>query len=257
MADSLHTNRWTEASRRHRRHNPLCVYCARAGRITQAEVVDHIIPRSEAPHLMWEPSNWQSLCKRCHDITKQQEEFYGYGSEVDSTGWPVDPSHPANGGQITEQQKFSIPHFLRPSKIPVTVVVGAPGSGKTTYVRKTKKEGDFVIDFDDIREGLCGERYSSDPDVLEDTFAARTAMLRSLANRTTGQAWFIVGAPSQQERAAWLKVLGKKAKLHVMGTSRDECRRRIEADPQRKQYKDALLAKVDAWFRAQKNKIFQ
>ena len=37
------------------------------GRYTKATVVDHIQPHRGDPKLFWDQSNWQSLCKRCHD----------------------------------------------------------------------------------------------------------------------------------------------------------------------------------------------
>ncbi|MGN8738508.1 HNH endonuclease signature motif containing protein [Bilifractor sp. HCP3S3_D3] len=32
-----------------------------------ATVVDHIVPHRGDPKLFWDRSNWQALCKRCHD----------------------------------------------------------------------------------------------------------------------------------------------------------------------------------------------
>jgi len=46
--------------------------------------------------LFFDYENTQSLCKRCHDSTKQAEEKRGYSIHVDEDGWPVDPNHPAN-----------------------------------------------------------------------------------------------------------------------------------------------------------------
>jgi len=43
------------------------VHCQRDGRTNPASVVDHIIPHRGVAALFWDQSNWQSLCKRCHD----------------------------------------------------------------------------------------------------------------------------------------------------------------------------------------------
>jgi len=99
MGDVTSSRRWAEASKRHRANNPLCVFCQRAGRVTAAEVVDHIVPRTVAPQLTWVESNWQSLCKHCHNVIKQRQELYGFHDEIDRSGWPIDPLHPANSGR--------------------------------------------------------------------------------------------------------------------------------------------------------------
>ena len=43
------------------------------GVYTKATVVDHIVPHRGDPKLFWDPDNWQTLCKRCHD--KKTGEF--------------------------------------------------------------------------------------------------------------------------------------------------------------------------------------
>ena len=43
-------------------HNPLCARCGDAG-----TVLDHIEPHGGALRLFWSRSNWQTLCKSCHD----------------------------------------------------------------------------------------------------------------------------------------------------------------------------------------------
>lgn len=47
--------------------SPFCVVCEAAGRIVLADTVDHIRPHRGDQTLFWDPSNHQSLCKRCHD----------------------------------------------------------------------------------------------------------------------------------------------------------------------------------------------
>lgn len=69
--------KWQKARERHLLDSPLCVYCARLGRTTAATVVDHVTPHRGDMKLFWDQTNWQSLCKTCHDTVKQAEESAG------------------------------------------------------------------------------------------------------------------------------------------------------------------------------------
>jgi len=45
---------------------PLAVQAAE-GKIVPATVVDHIIPHRGDQKLFWDQTNWEALCKECHD----------------------------------------------------------------------------------------------------------------------------------------------------------------------------------------------
>ncbi|MGL4573939.1 MAG: HNH endonuclease [Burkholderiaceae bacterium] len=67
-----------------------------------SSVVDHIVPHRGDLLLFWRRSNWQALCKPCHDRTKQTIERGGIESGCDLNGIPTSPRHPwrAQGGGI-------------------------------------------------------------------------------------------------------------------------------------------------------------
>ena len=58
--------------------HPLCVLCKSEGIITSANIVDHVVPHKGDQKLFWNKRNWQSLCKRHHDI-KTATEDGGFG----------------------------------------------------------------------------------------------------------------------------------------------------------------------------------
>lgn len=60
--------RWRKARLMYLRRNPICVECEQEGIAKQAEVVDHIEPHKGDYDKFWNRKNWQSLCKRHHDI---------------------------------------------------------------------------------------------------------------------------------------------------------------------------------------------
>lgn len=70
--------RWIKARATFLRRDPLCRRCKDAGVITAATVVDHVIPHKGDQDVFWDTSNWQPLCKACHD-KKTAIEDGGFG----------------------------------------------------------------------------------------------------------------------------------------------------------------------------------
>lgn len=58
---------WQRESKAFLKEYPLCEECKRNGKYTQATVVDHVVPHRGNDKLFRDKSNWQSLCKQCHD----------------------------------------------------------------------------------------------------------------------------------------------------------------------------------------------
>ncbi|MGJ8522286.1 hypothetical protein R84981_000971 [Carnimonas sp. R-84981] len=92
-AERGYGGKWQKARKQYLQEHPLCTYCQRRGRVTAATVVDHIKPHRGDLKLFWRRSNWQPLCKRCHDIDKAREEAGGMLPGCDADGMPVDPHH--------------------------------------------------------------------------------------------------------------------------------------------------------------------
>jgi len=151
------SRRWTEASLRHRQHEPLCRLCKAEGRIVPAQQVDHIIPVREGVN-PWDETNWQSLCAPCH--LKKSRRDQG----------------------ISER-----------TVRPVTVVYGLSGTGKTTYVRERAKRGDLIVDLDYLFQALSGLSFRDNPECLLPFVAsARDAVYERLQRPSEiGRAWII------------------------------------------------------------------
>lgn len=69
-----YTRRWQKARESFLKTHPLCVRCQAAGHLIPATVVDHIIPHRGDQRLFWDKSNWQPLCKSCHDKKTMTED---------------------------------------------------------------------------------------------------------------------------------------------------------------------------------------
>jgi 5-methylcytosine-specific restriction endonuclease McrA len=86
----------------------------------QATEVDHIVPIAERPDLRLAWWNLQSVCRQCHRWKTARD------------------NHPA---------------MSRPECF---LVVGPPGSGKSTYVEHHRQSGDLVLDYDAIMSAISG-----------------------------------------------------------------------------------------------------
>lgn len=99
---SPYNARWQKARATWLRGHTLCAECQRLGRVTAATVVDHVVPWRGGTAEFWDTSNWQPLCKRCHDRkTSTRDGGFGRAGVVkgcDANGVPLDPKHPWRDG---------------------------------------------------------------------------------------------------------------------------------------------------------------
>jgi 5-methylcytosine-specific restriction protein A len=72
-------SKWVKARAGYLAHHPLCAECERNGMVAAATVVDHIVPHKLDMTLFWDVTNWQPLCKACHDAKTAREDG-GFGN---------------------------------------------------------------------------------------------------------------------------------------------------------------------------------
>ena len=60
---------WQQRRRDWLAENPICAMCGNL-----ASVLDHVVPHGGDVALFWDETNWQPLCKPCHDGEKQRQE---------------------------------------------------------------------------------------------------------------------------------------------------------------------------------------
>ena len=70
-----YTYRWQKARKSYLIRHPYCRECQRNGKLTLANIVDHIIPHEGDQRLMWDRDNWQPLCAKCHGRKNYQESM--------------------------------------------------------------------------------------------------------------------------------------------------------------------------------------
>lgn len=256
-----YNTRWEKARRTYLAAHPLCVMCQGQGRVSAATVVDHIIPHRGDQTLFWDSEkNWQALCKKHHDGEKQSEERLGYSLNVGQDGWPIDPQHPANSGKKPKVigTSKSHPYWFRRSYVPLTIVCGPPGSGKSTYVRENAGPNDKVICFDQIATRLFGregdERAHTqlDSKAVGDVLRARNEelgdLMRSAATSLWPAAWLIVGEPEAERRQWWQDRLQPKA-IVVLKTPATVCKQRVAKDAERGDVRfRSVNESIDGWW---------
>ena len=227
---------------------PLCRLCKLDGKVTVATVVDHVERHHGDPQKFWY-GELQSLCRGCHESRKKFHEARGYARDIGTDGFPLDPKHPANAPREHFRRfGYGIPHHLRPSAIPVTLVCGPPAAGKTTWVEAHKREGDIVISLDEIKVRVGGRMWDTDREIVRRAIAYRDAQLRRLATARKGHAFVVVGAPTQQERAAWCRALGvEREHVVVLDTAAATCIERLRQDPARAHAAQDLINGVQRW----------
>jgi 5-methylcytosine-specific restriction protein A len=242
--------RWKRIRARQLAIEPLCRLCKLDGRVTPANIVDHVERHFGDPQKFWN-GKLQSVCRSCHEVRKKFIEARGFSRDVDPlTGWPKDPQHPANLPRSAFKRfGFGIPHNLQRSKIPVTLICGPPAAGKSTWVETHRQPGDVVISLDECKLKVGGRMWDIDRRIWRRALAYRDAMLRTLAMKDHGQAFVVVGAPTQAERDAWCAALGVTPdRVIVLATPADECIRRLRADPARAHAVPDLTNGVQRWW---------
>lgn len=208
--------------------------CQHDGCTAAAQEVHHIKSVTERPDLRLSWSNLSGLCRHHHSAITAKTQSFGMSAEARARTWPID---------------------LQPSAAPLTIVCGAPGSGKSYYVREHANPADIVIDMDVIKAELASTSiYSALPAWTGPALEERNRLLRSLALEARSvRAWFIVSAPEPAEQQWWQAQLG--GAVHVMDTDEDECIRRINADHRRIGHRDRMVERCREWFRKAREEI--
>lgn len=216
---------WRAVRRQYLAAHPVCSH---EGCGERAVEVDHIQSVRDAPALRLRWSNLRGYCAEHHRARTMRDQV-NVSSEYAERARPSD---------------------LQPSRIPVVIVCGAAGSGKSTYVQQHAGPDDLVIDLDVIRAGLAGTAiHEPNPDYTRAALDKRNDMLRSLAtDRKHKRAWFIVSAPDKGERLWWRDHL-KAERVVVMDTTLDECKRRIMRDYRRVGQRVRMIHLAEDWFR--------
>lgn len=147
-----------------------------------------------------------------------------------------------------ETMEVIFPPWLPSPRIPVTVVCGPPGSGKTTYVAQHAEASDLVIDVDVIAADLFRlPLYRANKEQRMEAVRRRNKLLAGLADNSCpyARAWLIVMAGTPFARGFWRSKYGN---IVVLDTPKSECIRRVRDDRRRLEVmKFSVIKAIRAW----------
>jgi 5-methylcytosine-specific restriction endonuclease McrA len=194
------TPRWKATRRTVIHRDILCVSCGHKA----ATEVDHILSArlvvdNFGVDEFYSPDRCQGLCHECHSSKTAHE-----------CGW----TH----SKGTRLQTLT-------DRSNTTVVCGAAGSGKTTYVTNSAQDGDLVWDYDVVMQQITGlPLHEHLPGAIGSVLADRDRFIESTAF-STKHVWIIVSNPA----AVIVKLLRDAgAEVVVMDTPADICAERVK-----------------------------
>ena len=88
---------WRRRAKHQLRHDPLCVLCLEAGRLTAATIADHHPPH-KGDYNKFVLGPLRSLCRDCHQ-GQWAVDKRGYSDAAHDDGLPIDPRHPFNAAR--------------------------------------------------------------------------------------------------------------------------------------------------------------
>ena len=109
----------------------------------------------------------------------------------------------------------------------LTVVVGPPCAGKSTYIRRMARPGDVLVDYDAIAMALGSDRHHEAPPAVADVaYRARDAAVM----RCLGKGWpaWVIHSRPTREQVDGYRDAG--ARIVLLDPGMDECLARCERD---------------------------
>lgn len=203
--------------------------CAACGRFVEhpgGYQLDHITPLSAGGSN--DDVNLQLLCV---------EFFMGV-----ALGCHAEKTLAEQGGKV---RVALYPDWLPTPSVPVHLVFGPPGSGKTTYARE-QAAGKDVLDLDELAARMFRQPiYAATKDQTMLAIRARNKSLANLQRET----WVVLTGTKPSARDWWVKKL-RPVDVHVMETDEQTCLARIAADDRRPEHvKKRGSDEVRRWFK--------
>lgn len=193
------------------------------------------------------------LCEHCHKPIVNMSACIGHHKE------PITESNVNEWAVALNPDNVSLVHARCHNEIherygfapvrKVYIVYGSACSGKTSYVNNNKRDGDLIIDLDNIYQALTGdERYINNQKIKPVVFAVREAIYDQIKMRVGmwRTAWVIGSFPFQRDRENLCQYLG--AETIFIQATKEECLQRLENDKSRENVREQWAEYINEWF---------
>lgn len=127
----------------------------------------------------------------------------------------------------------------------LTIIIGPPAAGKSTWAQQRAKPGDIVVDFDRLAVALSGpggDPHDHPPSVMAVTRAARTAAIEAAIKHARLTNVYLIHSSPSPQRMAEYRALG--AEVVTIDPGRDVVRQRCKVGRPRR-----MFAAIDEWYR--------
>ena len=133
---------------------------------------------------------------------------------------------------------------------PVYLICGAPGSGKSTWVRQNAGKNDLILDLDDICAALSGHGAHEDHrSVLRAALAAREAILDHIRDREGGwERAYVITTANRPDALSLAQRLS--AQIVKMQAAPEQIREQIYGDATRAGREDYYIGLAEQWLQA-------
>lgn len=192
--------------------------CLKCGRTDAHMEVDHIHPL----HMGGKDElvNLQTLCPMCHQMKTSVE------------------------AKVTGSSMY--PEWMPVAEKPLFLVCGRPASGKHTYVKEHKRQGEALISLRAMAQEMKRNLDSlSDPE-RHALVRMRNERIAAFCRGDTSDtaAWIIVAAGSETLRSYWEE---RGAKVIIVDTPVEVCQRRVIARGGMPERMQSQLSAIDLW----------
>ena len=130
----------------------------------------------------------------------------------------------------------------------IHVIIGAPCSGKSTYVRENAKAGDLRVDYDLIAQALGAENsHQAEGIIKQAAFDAREGAIKTALADTSAESWIIHTSPSEDHMKVYEEAGADFVRLDP---GYDVCIERARADERPQQTIDG----IEKWYAGKKGR---
>lgn len=129
----------------------------------------------------------------------------------------------------------------------LTVVIGPPAAGKSTWVLERAKPTDVVVDYDRLAVALTGnggDMHDHAPAVVAVTKAVRAAAIEAALKQIRATDVYVIHSNPGYQRMADYRAMG--AQIVTIDPGRDVVRQRCKSERPRR-----MFAAIDEWYRTQ------